>query len=119
MRFPEARMRSRMGVTHATHSSKTTGAAGPRKSEAAKTGGHAALHASQRRGEEAGGIGLNSAVGAPTSPTATEKAGPQNHPCPDPIPLHPGLSLCPPVAAGAAVPPGSGAAGEWEGLAGE
>eukprot|EP00965_Chrysotila_dentata_P156213 5161005-Pleurochrysis_carterae.AAC.1 len=95
---------------HATHSSKTTGAAGARKSEVAKTGRHAALHASQRRGEEASGVGLKSAVGAPASPTATETAGLQNHPCPDPVPLHPGLCLCPPVAAGAAVPPGSGAA---------
>eukprot|EP00965_Chrysotila_dentata_P178565 5897421-Pleurochrysis_carterae.AAC.1 len=63
-----------MGATHATHSSRTTGAVGARKREAAKTGRHAARHASQRKGEGASGTGLESAVSAPASLTAIEKA---------------------------------------------
>eukprot|EP00965_Chrysotila_dentata_P195599 6177073-Pleurochrysis_carterae.AAC.4 len=77
-------MRKRKGVTHATHRSKTTGAVGVRKSEAAKTGRHAAWHASPRKGEGASGVGLNSAVGAPASPTAMEKATRRNTPAPTP-----------------------------------
>eukprot|EP00965_Chrysotila_dentata_P260192 6213813-Pleurochrysis_carterae.AAC.1 len=51
MRSPEAWTRKRMRVTDATHNSRTTGAAGARKSEAAKMGRHAALHISQCEGE--------------------------------------------------------------------
>eukprot|EP00965_Chrysotila_dentata_P254784 6211990-Pleurochrysis_carterae.AAC.4 len=80
-----------MGVTYATHSSRTTGAVSARKSEAAKTGRHAALHASQLKGEEASGVGRESAVGAPASPTAIEKADPLNHPCAGTAPIFSGL----------------------------
>eukprot|EP00965_Chrysotila_dentata_P258079 6213095-Pleurochrysis_carterae.AAC.1 len=102
-----------MGATHTTHSRKTTGASGARRREAAKTGRHAALPASQRKGEEASGV-LESAVGAPASPTAIEKAAPQNYPCPDLLPPHPGLCLCPSAAgrANGLASPGGGAVGE-------
>eukprot|EP00965_Chrysotila_dentata_P032184 1073512-Pleurochrysis_carterae.AAC.1 len=94
-------MRKRMGVTHATYSSKTTGAVGARKSEAAKTERHAALHASQRKGEGASGVGLKSAVGAPASPTAMEKADPT--PSAPSLPLHVPTGCC---------------RGKWIGIAG-
>eukprot|EP00965_Chrysotila_dentata_P091562 3023391-Pleurochrysis_carterae.AAC.1 len=67
-------MRKRMGATHVTRSSRTTGAAGARKREAATAGRHAARSASQRKEERAGGAGLELAVSAPTSLTAIEKA---------------------------------------------
>eukprot|EP00965_Chrysotila_dentata_P081393 2687383-Pleurochrysis_carterae.AAC.2 len=43
MRSPEAWTRKRMGETHATHRSRTTGATGDKKSEATMTGKHIAL----------------------------------------------------------------------------
>eukprot|EP00965_Chrysotila_dentata_P094381 3120456-Pleurochrysis_carterae.AAC.1 len=82
-----------MGVTHATHSSRTTGAAGAKKSEAAKTGRHAALHASQCKGDKASVVGRESAVRAPASPTAIEQAVPPRHPCPDPFLPHPSFAF--------------------------
>eukprot|EP00965_Chrysotila_dentata_P011624 380503-Pleurochrysis_carterae.AAC.1 len=60
------------------------------------TGRHAALHARERSDGESGRDGQESAVGAPVSPTASEKAEAAHHLCPCPfLPLH-ALCLCPP-----------------------
>eukprot|EP00965_Chrysotila_dentata_P258570 6213268-Pleurochrysis_carterae.AAC.1 len=68
-----------MGVTQATQSSRTTGAVGARKSEAANTGRQAALHATRRMSVASGDAGLESAVGAPEPPIALEKAVAPSH----------------------------------------
>eukprot|EP00965_Chrysotila_dentata_P083407 2751147-Pleurochrysis_carterae.AAC.1 len=73
MRSPEAGTRKRMGETHATQRSRTTSATGARKSEAATTGGHAALHARERIDGESGQDGQESAMGMPVSPAASKK----------------------------------------------
>eukprot|EP00965_Chrysotila_dentata_P123003 4065376-Pleurochrysis_carterae.AAC.2 len=54
MRSPEAWTRKRMGETHATQRSRTTGATGARKSDAATTGRYAAPHARARSDGESG-----------------------------------------------------------------
>eukprot|EP00965_Chrysotila_dentata_P118685 3924055-Pleurochrysis_carterae.AAC.1 len=75
MRSPEAWTRKRMGEAHATQRRRTTGETGARKSDAATTWRHAALHARAWSDGEAGGDGQESAVDTPAAPTASEKAG--------------------------------------------
>eukprot|EP00965_Chrysotila_dentata_P223147 6193405-Pleurochrysis_carterae.AAC.5 len=65
MRSPEAWTRKRIGETHATRRSRTTGATGARKSEAATTRIRAALYARERSDGESGQDGQESAVGTP------------------------------------------------------
>eukprot|EP00965_Chrysotila_dentata_P177222 5852902-Pleurochrysis_carterae.AAC.7 len=86
MRSPEAWTRKRMEERHATHRSRTTGATGARKSEAATTGRHAALHARDRSNGESDQDGQESAVGTPVSPTASEKLSSRLTPAPSPAP---------------------------------
>eukprot|EP00965_Chrysotila_dentata_P082170 2711780-Pleurochrysis_carterae.AAC.3 len=54
IRSPETWTMKRMGQTHATHRSRTTGATGARTIEAATTGRHAALYAGERIDVESG-----------------------------------------------------------------
>eukprot|EP00965_Chrysotila_dentata_P108647 3589098-Pleurochrysis_carterae.AAC.2 len=70
MRSLEAWARKRMGETHASQRRRTAGATGARKSDAAATGRHAALHARALSDGEVGGDGQESAVGTPVAPTA-------------------------------------------------
>eukprot|EP00965_Chrysotila_dentata_P047994 1591930-Pleurochrysis_carterae.AAC.1 len=59
------------------------------------TGRHAALHARELSDGESGRDGQESAVGAPVSPTASEKAGAVHRLCPCPFLLHHALCPCP------------------------
>eukprot|EP00965_Chrysotila_dentata_P185433 6121937-Pleurochrysis_carterae.AAC.1 len=92
MQSPEAWTRKRMRETHATQRSRTTGATGARKSEAATTGRHAALHARARSDGESGQDGQESTVDTPEASTANESWAAAS---PLPLPLPPAPRLFP------------------------